>query len=142
MGIGDRLKLAASHVGDSLTEFALLCEVPYRTVQNYVNGVRMPQADILAQICTRSGIDAHWLITGEGDMLRPARAVEVRDDAGVWRVGAPLTPEEADLLEVYRALDPDARRQIRATAQELRRVRDIEQELRALRGGQPPCAAD
>ena len=70
MSVGYRLAIAVRATSGSLRAFATATGVPYRTIQNYVGGQRSPQADVHAQICTRRGISADWLLTGEGEMRR------------------------------------------------------------------------
>ena len=65
------MKQLAEQKAPSLKAFALMVGVPYRTLQNYVAETREPQAAVLSQICTQSGVNGHWLLTGQGPMHRP-----------------------------------------------------------------------
>jgi transcriptional regulator with XRE-family HTH domain len=72
VSIAQRLQRLVEHAG-GIKAAADATGVPYRTWQNYVGGQRKPQAEILAQICTRLGVNGHWLLTGEGEMRPRAR---------------------------------------------------------------------
>jgi hypothetical protein len=90
MSVGARLAQAVEASGESLRSFAARAGVPYRTLQNYVGGVRAPQSDVLAPICTRTGVSGHWLLTGEGEMYRerPVAGLGVREPAPLAGAGA------------------------------------------------------
>lgn len=100
MSVGARLATAVQASGDTLRAFAARADVPYRTIQNYLGGQRAPHSDVLAQICTRTGICCHWLLTGEGQMYR-SRADRVicdgtREDPGAWSSGVGATDGAGD----------------------------------------------
>lgn len=65
--IKSRLLLACKQLGiDKPKDFQAATGFPYRTAQSYLNGTRTPNADGLAEICTRLRINLNWLLTGEG----------------------------------------------------------------------------
>jgi hypothetical protein len=71
LSIGKRLAAAIGSQDDrSLRNFSRRVGIPYRTLQNYIGGERSPSSESLGIICTQTNIDGHWLLTGEGDMLR------------------------------------------------------------------------
>ena len=85
MGIPERLKQIVSAYGSDLKAFSRHVDVPYRTLQNYLLGKRArPRHDILERICTRSGTDLRWLLTGEGTMREPDRQPDVLPDVASW----------------------------------------------------------
>lgn len=70
MSIDRRLYEVLEARGLSIKELSEKAELPYRTLQNYLHGLRPPSADALARICTCTGVDANWLLLGEGEMDR------------------------------------------------------------------------
>lgn len=68
-GIGARLKLWRGQEKLTQPEAATRLGVPFRTYQNYEGGVRPPNTDAWLAF-VRAGINAHWLLTGEGKMLQ------------------------------------------------------------------------
>lgn len=75
MSINTRLYTLLEARGLSIKQLAEQADLPYRTLQNYLHGVRPPSADALARLCTCTGVDANWLLLGTGEMdatLRPA----------------------------------------------------------------------
>ena len=48
-------------------KFAVALGMSPTTVNQYLNG-RMPPADFIALVCGRFGVNATWLLTGEGEM--------------------------------------------------------------------------
>lgn len=70
MGISDRLRQVVEHSGKNAKAFAESVGVPYSTLHNYLKYDRDPAASVVGQIITQTGIDANWLLTGEGAMQR------------------------------------------------------------------------
>ena len=66
--IGDRLKAWRESRRLTQPEAATCLGIPFRTYQNYEGGVRPPKADAFRAFIS-AGINANWLITGEGPML-------------------------------------------------------------------------
>lgn len=66
MDIAQRLRALIETMGLSNKDFSDRVGLPYRTVQNYIYGSRSPNAESLIQICTRTGVDANWLLLGMG----------------------------------------------------------------------------
>lgn len=73
-GIQGRLRLARHAAGLSMREAAERTGVPARTISNYELGEHKPSIDYIVTICTCFGINANWLLTGEGPMLKDQRA--------------------------------------------------------------------
>ncbi|GAB6043338.1 helix-turn-helix domain-containing protein [Endothiovibrio diazotrophicus] len=84
MSVADRLKAVMERKSLSLKDFAKAAGLPYRTMQNYVNGDREPRVGALADIHTHMGVDLNWLVTGDGAMFRAAG-----DAVGVAEPSAP-----------------------------------------------------
>ena len=66
--IGDRLKAWRGSKRLTQPEAATCLGIPFRTYQNYEGDVRPPKTDALRAF-VRAGINANWLLTGEGPML-------------------------------------------------------------------------
>lgn len=71
---GERLKEALDARGLKQNEFAALAEIRDATISDWVNNKGQPRAEQLIRICEKLDISAHWLLTGEGPMERPAGA--------------------------------------------------------------------
>lgn len=69
MSIAERLKAARGALGLSQTEAASGSGVPVGTLRKYEQGPSQPGAEAIAGF-VRLGINANWLLTGEGPMLR------------------------------------------------------------------------
>ncbi|CAD5378996.1 DNA-binding protein [Pseudomonas sp. OF001] len=134
MGIKDRLRTVIDTLGLKISEASEISGVPYRSWQNYLSGLREPNAEALTMICTRLGVHADWLLTGEGPMRReespqpPATAVEVPDGYTAFE----MSPREAALLELFRSLDEDGQREIQGAAAEKKRLSALEQRIEEL----------
>lgn len=121
-----RLRLALEVMKLTIKEAAERCGIPYRSFQNYTLGLREPNAEALRTVSTQLGISSDWLLTGEGPMLRGESAQA--PSAG----GEAANPREQAILELYRALDEDAQREIQSAAEEKKRLKTLEQRLQEL----------
>lgn len=62
-----------------VVEFARFLEVNNSTLWNYLEG-RVPPADFLAMVIKKTGVNGHWLLTGDGEMYIPGKEpVALRD---------------------------------------------------------------
>ncbi len=68
MTISGRLKAARAALGLSQTEAASGAGVPVGTLRKYEQGPSLPGAEAIAGF-VRLGINANWLLTGDGPML-------------------------------------------------------------------------
>jgi len=73
--IANRLKLICKSTDGGADKLSITAEIPRRTLGNYLSGRNEPKPSACARICTVSGVNISWLITGEGDM-RGAEAKE------------------------------------------------------------------
>ena len=82
MSINERLKLVCQEKELNIKGLAEITGIPYRTVQNYLNGDREPNAEGLTTLCTRLGVNINWLLTGEGEHFINSnpRVVTIDDD--------------------------------------------------------------
>ncbi|MGE3953541.1 MAG: helix-turn-helix domain-containing protein, partial [Pyrinomonadaceae bacterium] len=62
-GFPDRLRAAFDHVSNA--EIARRCETSDSTIKAYFEG-RLPTAEMLLRIHRTTGINLHWLLTGNG----------------------------------------------------------------------------
>ncbi len=106
--------------GDKLAREA---NIPRSTLETYLTGKAEPKASRLADICRVCGVSGHWLLTGDGDMARPA----LHDEADLARAidkinatftgvrtkqqgnDAELTAPERKVLSGFRAAGPERR---------------------------------
>ncbi len=75
--IGKRLSAARRAIGLSIDEFGAQTGIPVSTLKKYESGHRVPGGDAI-QAITKAGINAHWLVTGEGPMLSKQASDEER----------------------------------------------------------------
>ncbi len=64
-----RLRFAITNYADgaiTYKAFAGLVDIPYRTLQNYLNGERSPNIEALQKFAA-NGLNVGWLVTGEGE---------------------------------------------------------------------------
>ena len=63
------LIILRKYLGFKVSDFAEKLGIQYRTYQSYERGERKPPYELLELIITQFGINAHWLLTGEGEMF-------------------------------------------------------------------------
>ncbi len=90
--IHERIKeLVATLAGGKNTVFAQKLGVSEANIRGYIKNV-VPKADILEKIVTSYDINAAWLLSGNGEMLKGSNVVIEPSKDGV---GIPLIPVEA-----------------------------------------------
>ncbi len=89
IALAQRLKTVAQRYTQS--EIARRTGTWVSNVHHYLNGTRVP-ADFLVALCEKCGVNAQWLLTGEG----PPYAADLAPDAGHFA---------ADVQKLSRALD-------------------------------------
>lgn len=77
--IGDRLKLAREHLGMSIAAMAKHVGMSHRGYQDNEAGLRTPKSTVISKF-VELGISSHWLLTGEGEMLRAGTSYEQQQD--------------------------------------------------------------
>ena len=65
--VQERLKFLISSLNLTIRELSKKTEIPYRTLQDYLLGKRMPGGENLQRICTHLSVNLNWLLTGEGE---------------------------------------------------------------------------
>lgn len=66
MTIGDRIKLIRESKGLNQRDFSSEIKIGQSTLAMFENGQREPKAIHIEQICSKFGVNEHWLRTGEG----------------------------------------------------------------------------
>lgn len=123
MGINLRIRSALDALNLKISEASEQSGVPYRTLQNYLDGSRQPKAENLGLLCTRLGINASWLLTGDGQMLE---GEVTANHAGRVNAG------EQALLALWRGLDEQAQQDIQRAVEEKKRLATMESRLAEL----------
>lgn len=96
MSVADRIRKCAEIAGSG-DELARKAEIPRSTLETYLAGKALPKADRLAAICYSTGVNGHWLITGEGSMLLAGVAQEVGSNAADLR----LFGDAMEVIDLY-----------------------------------------
>jgi transcriptional regulator with XRE-family HTH domain len=68
MTIQDRLKQIIKSKRLKITEFANICDIPYRSVQGYLYGERMLGGNAIIKICAQLNVNPNWLLMNKGEM--------------------------------------------------------------------------
>lgn len=68
MSIGFRLGSARRTIGISIEDFSELTDIPVSTLKKYESDNRIPGGEAIQSVA-KTGINLHWLLTGEGPML-------------------------------------------------------------------------
>ncbi|EAR2441479.1 helix-turn-helix domain-containing protein [Salmonella enterica subsp. enterica serovar Sandiego] len=131
--ISRRLKMVLDNQSLSITDAAAKCEIPYRSLQNYLRGEREPKVDALISISTRLGISIDWLLTGHGAMYRTSNQIESKDCTQcAQKTQDEMTLREKKLLELFRALPPGEQKNILLDAEKGQRLNELEREVKEL----------
>ena len=80
--IHERLKILIRSLGLNYKEFSCKTGIPYTTLQDYLAAKRIPGGENLQKIATQLHVNIHWLLTGEGEMMRQtegAPPVNIKD---------------------------------------------------------------
>lgn len=115
-----RLKVALSVDRD--TDLSKLLNIPKTTISGWKGRESIPY-EICVQVADDTGYSIDWLLTGMG----PRKRGVVEDVRASY---SPVDPQEQAIVDLYRALDDDAKRDIRDAAQEKKRIRDLEQRIK------------
>lgn len=76
--LAHRLRIAREFAGLEQTELADRAEVSRASIVNYEQGHRIPRRIYLRALADATGVDLHWLETGEAPSVDEASATEVR----------------------------------------------------------------
>ncbi|EBB2613059.1 helix-turn-helix domain-containing protein, partial [Salmonella enterica] len=127
MNISERLKRVLEAQNLTITDAAIKCGIPYRSLQNYLRGEREPKAEALVVIGTQLGISLDWLLTGRGVMhTSPNLPDNIESSLGE------ITLREQKWLELFRGLSPDVQKNILQHAEKEQRLYELEQKVQEL----------
>ncbi|EDS5484650.1 helix-turn-helix domain-containing protein [Salmonella enterica subsp. enterica] len=130
--ISGRLKTVLDNQSLSITDAAAKCEIPYRSLQNYLRGEREPKVDALISISTRLGVSIDWLLTGRGTMYISRDKEIAGCEQCPLQSSTEMTVRERKLLELFRELDPEAQKNILLDAEKEQRLYELEREVKEL----------
>lgn len=94
MEIKDRLVYALKTLEIGPTEAAEKTGIPYRTLYNYMKGLRKPDSDSLSRIGEHLCISINWLLTGIGDMMIDSSSLPKRSDVYI----SPMARKTAEMM--------------------------------------------
>lgn len=69
MSINDRLREAREAKNLSMKALSDLINTPERSIGNYERGERKPSYEYIQKLTTQLGINANWILTGQGGMF-------------------------------------------------------------------------
>lgn len=69
-GIGERLKSLRGAFNHSQRALAAAIGTSAGHLSEIESGKKLPGSDLLCSLSRQTGVDLHWLLTGEGEMLR------------------------------------------------------------------------
>lgn len=121
----DRLK-AALHLGSD-SNLSRDRGIPKTTISGWRSRDAIPY-ELCVQVSDETGVSLDWLLFG---VENPG--VGVGADAKDGDIYLPISCREAAVLGLYRELDEDSQQEIRTVAEEKKRLRDVERELKELR---------
>lgn len=81
-----RLKAVEVAIGTTRKEIAGKLDIKPQTFKNYVDGLALPNAKALAGLVQAFGINANWLLTGNGEMYVSASSQPVVVDPVLVRL--------------------------------------------------------
>lgn len=71
--LGDRIRMARKNAGLTQAELAEKIGKAFGSINNYERGHRLPDAQVLKNICEITGANPGWLLTGEEKQTTEAR---------------------------------------------------------------------
>jgi transcriptional regulator with XRE-family HTH domain len=72
MDFKKRVETLAGGHGLSVKELCEKSGISHNTMQNYTARGRLPNVETLIKLNVYTGVNIHWLLTGQGDMYRRA----------------------------------------------------------------------
>ncbi len=123
MCIKKRLRKVLDEREISIKEASEICDIPYRTLQNYLLSDREPNAKALTSLRTHLGVSIDWLLTGNGEMWRT-----VKPKSNELK----LDPKEEALLTIFNELGEDDQREICRLAEDKKRQHDMIKQIEEL----------
>lgn len=98
--LGQRLRDIRSHFGDPDREvFCLRLGISKGSLGNYERGDRVPDSIVLQSYRSELGVDANWLLTGEGQMFTEEHSSHENPTQGG---GAGIAVQSSDMISLQR----------------------------------------
>jgi len=97
MNISDRLRQTLDKKEWSIKKLSDVCDIPYRTTQDYLHGKTSPGAEALRKLCRGLEVSADWLLFGEGE-VEPEESRSVGEVMEDWEAGRPVSAEERRIM--------------------------------------------
>lgn len=107
ISIGERLKIAIRAYGLNQKSFADQIKIPQSTLSQIISG-KEPNANTLKKIAG-IGINTHWLITGEGEMIVNIITEKTHDEKPL-KINKDMSRKEElilRLMERFSRMDPE-----------------------------------
>lgn len=117
-GIGARLKVWREGVGLGQSEAAARLGMSESTYQNYEREVRAPRMEAM-EAFVRSGLNANWLLTGEGPMLLADLVQPAAGQLDQVRLRLALETVEEGLIAAKRTMTPPKKAELVIAVYEL-----------------------
>ena len=103
--LNERIKIYIETKGLKLNKLSDITGVPHGSLSDIKNGKREPGAKILEKLIRNTDINAHWLLTGEGPMIRPQSWASANDKPMTDSRDAPEpNPEVGHMIGLVRAV--------------------------------------
>ena len=99
LNISDRINLLINAQNLTIKDFADHCDIPYRSMYNYLRNERVPSLEALAKISQTFNVNLNWLLLGEGEIEKTLPIQE-------------LSVTEKVLISSYRQMPNDVKRAI------------------------------
>lgn len=105
--IGERIRWLIESRGYKQTELAAKMELTQATISNWITGAsRKPNAPSLLKLAAALQCNPQWVIDGTGDP---------------WQMNKMTEESEMELLDAFRAMDPQAQAALLAAANAMRK---------------------
>lgn len=137
--IGQRLKLWRGFLGLTQSEFAELSKINEAQIKKYEIDISIPGGKVLEKLIS-TGVNAHWLITGEGEMASQQENLsETPENSALIELPKSLKDKSDRLTAIFNILGemPDEKRdsfiqEMYKSLQEIKRIDNMEALLKEL----------
>ena len=104
LNISERINLLIDAQNLTIKDFAEHCDIPYRSMYNYVRSEREPSLEALTKISQAFQVNLNWLLLGDGEIKKTSQAQE-------------FTAVEEALIENYRQMSDEVKRAMEVSFQ-------------------------
>ena len=125
--VGDRFKKARAALGLTQKELFALVGIPVPSLQDYEAGKRMPGGEAVSALIG-AGINANWLLTGDGSMLLADMQAIPSGALDMHRLQRALQASETGLSESQRYMAPDKKAELVLAVYEWLEEADVDEE--------------